>query len=377
MEKLSRIIEHVYSAALNPSRWPAAVRCMQRQFECAAAGFYVQDLRRNTLDLVHVNGVDSAYQRTYRDRYVQANPWNEPELQAPGKIRTEGTLDEHFKSPGFYRRTELFNEWMKPQDFIHTLGTNLAASGRERTKLFLYRPGRAGPFSRPDVERFVCLSGHLTTAVNVAGRLARQAAQTEQALDLLERVDLGVAFIDEDGHVIEANAFAHGLFAEADALRVEQGTVVAVRRDDAARLRLELKRALGVREGRSAEGPPGLKLRSRPGRPALQVRAVPLSRRSESPFCSRRAAVALVITDGERETAFPAEDLARLYGLTAAESRLVQWLLCGVSLRQAAELTHVKYETARWYLKNVFQKTGVTRQAELVRRLLTERPRLD
>ena len=43
-----------------------------------------------------------------------------------------------------------------------------------------------------------------------------------------------------------------------------------------------------------------------------------------------------------------------------------------MALREAAEINGVTYETARWHLKNIFQKTGTVRQSELIRLLLSE-----
>jgi len=54
------------------------------------------------------------------------------------------------------------------------------------------------------------------------------------------------------------------------------------------------------------------------------------------------------------------------FGLRPAEARLVVLLFAGASLRSCAKALGIKYETARSYLKSVFQKTGTHRQAELV-----------
>jgi len=69
--------------------------------------------------------------------------------------------------------------------------------------------------------------------------------------------------------------------------------------------------------------------------------------------------------------AYPADLIAALFDLTPAEARLVGALSAGVDLDQAASDCGVTKSTARSYLKQVFVKTGVTRQAELVRLVLT------
>ena len=61
-----------------------------------------------------------------------------------------------------------------------------------------------------------------------------------------------------------------------------------------------------------------------------------------------------------------ADFLETRFGLSRGEARLVALLFAGASLRSCAQALGIKYESARSYLKSVFQKTGTHRQAELV-----------
>jgi DNA-binding CsgD family transcriptional regulator len=68
-------------------------------------------------------------------------------------------------------------------------------------------------------------------------------------------------------------------------------------------------------------------------------------------------------------------DLLRChFGLTPAEARLALHLVAGETLRSAAVKLSITYETARSELKNIFNKTGTCRQAELVIVILTALP---
>src|SRR5262245_55672007 len=70
-------------------------------------------------------------------------------------------------------------------------------------------------------------------------------------------------------------------------------------------------------------------------------------------------------------------DLLRCrFGLTPAEARLALHLVAGETLRAAAVKLSITYETARTELKNIFNKTGTCRQAELVIVIVTALPRL-
>lgn len=61
--------------------------------------------------------------------------------------------------------------------------------------------------------------------------------------------------------------------------------------------------------------------------------------------------------------------VSRRLGLTAAEARLAAKLLQGLQIGDAAVELNVSVLTARTHLKNIFAKTGVRRQSELIRLL--------
>lgn len=65
------------------------------------------------------------------------------------------------------------------------------------------------------------------------------------------------------------------------------------------------------------------------------------------------------------------ERIAHYLGLSLPEARLVRALGQGASLREAAQALGLTIETARYYSKQIFAKTGLRGQADLVRRLWT------
>jgi DNA-binding CsgD family transcriptional regulator len=61
-----------------------------------------------------------------------------------------------------------------------------------------------------------------------------------------------------------------------------------------------------------------------------------------------------------------ADTIAAAYGLTPAETRLLASLLAGRTLAETADALGIATTTAKMHLDNIFSKTGVNRQAELV-----------
>lgn len=80
-----------------------------------------------------------------------------------------------------------------------------------------------------------------------------------------------------------------------------------------------------------------------------------------------RAAAALIHVDLDRSEAL--QDLARKFDLTPREQALVEQLLRTHDLREAGTEIGITYQTARSYLRRIFEKTGCTNQSELVARV--------
>lgn len=82
-------------------------------------------------------------------------------------------------------------------------------------------------------------------------------------------------------------------------------------------------------------------------------------------------ALALVMTDASLPGVPDARMIGAFFELTTSEARLVHALLRGLSLQEAAVDAGITINSARTYLRHVFAKLGVGRQAELVRAVLT------
>jgi len=370
--KASQLIDKIYSAALAPSGWPSVLQSLQSLFGATAAGIYTLDTMKTSAIRLELQGVDESYVNSYINHYIVNNLWiGAPELQAPGKIRTDQSLDEYYKSPGLYRKSDYFNEWLKPQGFYYSLGTNLLSYDFTNTKFYMYRPEQAGAFSRRDIARFRQLSRHMMNAMEVTRRLALKDTQISEAFSFIDRLKFGVVFLDERLSIVQANCFAEDLIRTADGLHVKGGAIGATHRADGKKLSEAIQSALDVNQGRSEDIPYTTSIRRPSGKRPFCVMAIPLPRRPNL-FLASSSAVVLFISDPEQEPVVATECLQRRYGLTATEAKLAQYLTRGSALREVAEQAGLSYETARWYLKIIFQKTGTRRQPELVRLLLSD-----
>jgi len=174
----------------------------------------------------------------------------------------------------------------------------------------------------------------------------------------LDNLPFAVLVTNSDGRLLFANQRGGEIIAARAVLTVDpMGILRASRSDDTERLHNAMRTA------RDSHGTVGLKLEDEGGEP---IRATILA--NEGPREDARLYL-YISRDGTAPNPKP-DLIASLFGLTVSESRLAAAMAQGLSLDEAAVECGVTKSTARTYLKSIFSKTGATRQAELVRKIL-------
>jgi DNA-binding CsgD family transcriptional regulator len=268
-------------------------------------------------------------------------------------------------------RTDIFNDWYKPQGAEALMRTNLLVEGPVCTVVTVGRRYSEGDFRASEIRLFAALIPHLQRAVQLQLRLAGVDGPPAGMAELLNRLRQGVLLVDGAARVIFANRAAEimlragaGVFLGRDGLRAETPGETAVLRRIIADCAAP-KGELGGAGGR-------LRL-SRENRAQLTVLVVPHRARFAWIDVARPRAI-LFITDPEEADTVRRESLQQDFGLTPAEAGFTREILKAAGLQAAADRLGISLTTARTHLAHVFDKTGTHRQAELVRLILQSQP---
>lgn len=191
--------------------------------------------------------------------------------------------------------------------------------------------------------------------------------KTDFGAAALNRLPMGVVIVDKDAHVLFMNNSASDIFALSDGVDVgPTGIFRTAKVAETKNLHVMIADAAhdGV-NGKEEDREGGALSVSRPSfkRP-FSLLVVPLP--DDEDISSDNGNVAVFVNDPEKYNEPPTNVLARLYGLTDAEARLLQALIVGKKLETVAEDNGVSMNTVRSHLKQVFRKTGTNRQPELV-----------
>ncbi len=181
----------------------------------------------------------------------------------------------------------------------------------------------------------------------------------------LNHLPMGVVIVDKAAQVQFMNTNASDLFAQSDGIDVgATGIFRTAKVAETKNLHAMIAEAAADHESDdNREG--GAMTVSRPSmKRSFALLVVPLP--NEDDILSDSGHVAVFINDPELHNELPTRVLARLYGLTEAEARLLQALILGKKLETFADEVGVSMNTVRSHLKQVFRKTGTNRQPELV-----------
>jgi DNA-binding CsgD family transcriptional regulator len=178
---------------------------------------------------------------------------------------------------------------------------------------------------------------------------------------VLDTLNVAVFVLDGDRKPLHANAKARALIREGRPFHLDQ--VGSLRITEASEDKA-LKESVGLLRGRVAAGP----MRVLPVR-GDGARSGMFAWISGLPMQAARGpgetGISVMIT-GRSFNTVGRKVLADLFGLTQAESRLVQCLLQGISPGQYAIRQDLSPNTVRNQLKSVFEKTDVRRQSDLI-----------
>ena len=209
---------------------------------------------------------------------------------------------------------------------------------------------------------------HIRQSVCVRQALAGADALGASLAKLLDSTGLGIVQLDGRGRIVAANDRARDLLRTGDGLFDKGGLLYARVPGDNAELQGLLTQALPRFGGQGAGG--STMVGRQAGVAPLVLHVNPVGRQEADLHLWPVAALVLVV-DPSRQARIDPAVAAEALGLTGMESRVAVLLAQGMNVREVAAATGRRESTIRSHVKQMFAKHGLSRQAELVRLVLS------
>ena len=360
--QLGALIESVYDASIDGSRWPGFLSQLAQQLDGVLPTLFVHDARAHSGALSINVGYEAGTVRAYQQHFAARNLWlrSGSHLLTPGSVRTS-----HMMCP---RRTLLASEWYseycKPLRISQGIGATIHQDSMLTSNVAIFAGEDRADFGGKEIALIKALMPHMQRALKIHMHVAAADLRRCEFAQAMEPLAVGVILVSKDARVIFANGTAQRLLNHRDGLMTDRNGLGAVQLREAAALRALIART-AARIGHPQCG--GGLIVSRPhGRRALQLLVSPI-RPQQSAHLGERAVAAIYVTDPEQMLEKPEEIFMHLYGLSPAEAKVTAVIVRGRSGRQAADELNLSYNTVKSHLKSIFAKTGTARQGDLIR----------
>jgi DNA-binding CsgD family transcriptional regulator/PAS domain-containing protein len=364
-KKILEVVARLYDAALDDSLWTQVLSKIEILLHANNVRMIITD-KNSGAPIFAISSRHPESNGEYISYYASIDERWPRILKLP---HFSPTIHERLFREGEMATSRVYNEFLVKYDAQSQTITRMDGPGGNSVVFSAIREKSRGAFDGPETETIRHLLPHILRAMQVHHAMVLMGAVNQSLASRLESAQLGAIFLDHDGRIIETNKSAASILKARDGLARERGFVKASHRQENAKLQTLL--ADVIAQGLATKmGSSGVLLVSRPSMLCpLSLLVVPISSK-QLDFGACRPVAAIFVRDPENRLELSTEKLARLFGLTPAESRLAVALAHGQSLQDYVEVNALSKNTVRWLLKNVMSKTDTRRQAELVRLIL-------
>lgn len=363
-ERLSELIGLIYDCAIDPQRWPVAMEAIRVELDGANAALDLVEVSTATSLLHLTTNIPPYYAERARDYPEDAvENWGGMATLAKLPLDRPAVLTETAPSVERIWASKIYTEWSVPQGINDMLAIWLALDGTTMGALTFARFERSGPFGQREKTIAALLMPHLQRVAAINRLLDIAALERSTFAALFDTLTVPVLLVDADLRLVHVNVSARKMLDSGRSLREREGMLLAGDAGTQQALVAAMTQLTDDRASLDRQGI-GIPLKLADGAVgALHV--LPLVPNS---LPGRADAVAAVfVARSLNPLVAPTRIFAALFGLTPSESRVFDHIAAGRSVAQTAAALRVKDSTVRTHLLRVYDKTGVRRQAELVR----------
>jgi DNA-binding CsgD family transcriptional regulator/PAS domain-containing protein len=377
MDRADAILEAVqrtYDAAASPQDWPGALEAITDTARGLRGFLVVENHASGGLDLCHM----ARHDPLHLSRFAAAAEAGMLPSWMAGMPAGQALRASAMQKDSDYARSAFYNEVVRRNGCFYGAVAQVESTPSFRGYITICQAQGREDYSDADIAALQAIIPHLTQALRLRRHLGDADLRATQAEAVLDQLAVGVILADAGGRPVHFNRRAEALIARADGLFLEPSGIAAARPDETRRLRRAI--ALAATAGTAAAGLDSATraaaagsrmLISRPsGRRPLVAAVIPFRTEAVERGGGRVARAAIFLSDPDRADAPAATVLRDLFGLTPAEAEVAVEIGRGEGLQSVADRLSIAATTARTHLARIFDKTGTSRQAELVRLLL-------
>ncbi len=367
----AHIVPEIYEATIDPDHWDYVVTMIAKLTRSDSACLYYLNNEMEFASTIAQFGLAEGHRISFGEQcdsldrmFSDTDSDTVEELNCsqffPG---SNGVLSEN---------STLYQNWMKPNDIYHVGGARFAYTNTHRAGIAILRDQDAGMWSEGDMRVINEILPHLRRALNIHSEFTHLRLKQDALLKGLDRLVIGLILYDRNAQPVYINPTARAIIDQHPALQLQDGDLILVNPEDGKNLRQTIVHTAEIDPEDSWKQSVAIGITHPDVESPLPLLVTPMhANLITSDLDYEGAKVAVFMTDPNLEQPISIENLVSVYNLTPSEAQVAISLANGHSIDEIANLSNHSAHTIRSQLKSVFRKTGVARQSELIKLLLT------
>ena len=344
------LIDRVYEAAVVPELWPSVLDDLAVLTD--AKGGLLFSVRGKVLSWTATDNLQDVFASYVSDGWFRRCGRR---ICLFDKAHSAFMREQDYWTEEELETNEIYRDFFRPRDLGWSAGTGLAIPTGDNIVFSVERAFSSGPMERGNVEFLNEIRPHLARSAMIAARLGLKSATS--AKETFEKLGVPTILLNAAGMALETGnlteeIFEHVVWGAENRLSFKDVHALALFQSS--------MEALSAK----AQAVQSFPVRDEQNRPVLVAHLIPINRSAYDIFAQGYAL--LVLLPVAAKTAPPADLVRSLFDLTASEAEVARCLVRGRSVEEIAMERGVSHNTVRTHLRKVLEKTGTSRQAELV-----------
>ena len=345
----------LYQTVADTAHWPDALEAMSRVVGGQKAFLAISDGQRHAATNIAINHDEDALEK-YNSHLHRDDPWWEPLAAAGAGTACTG---QSLKANAEFDKTEYYEDFMRRGDILDTVCGIITDSGPVKSCIGIQRVHQAEFYDEADRARLQWLLPHLENAVTLQTRFA-SLCLAEEILNI-GCIGTQTILLDRDLRIVELPGVLQSDLEQSSAFSIWGGRLALKQQDLHQRVSKAVTGAIDDQCGSkiscsSDEHSAPIVLRIAPIPGSIDIRLLHFDHALA--LCSFEFPLRAQ-SNGPRA-------LREIFGLTMRELELLNSISRSYNLKASADELEIKYETARWHLKQILNKTHTRNQAELL-----------
>jgi DNA-binding CsgD family transcriptional regulator len=367
----AHILPEIYEATIDPSHWDYVITMIAKLTQSESACLYYVNNDLSIASTIAQYGVPL-------DRQISFGS----QLDALDKIfSSQNSADtDDFNFTQFHPDdngnmsvgTDIYRDWMKPNGVYYAGGAQVVSTSSHKAGLVIMRSKDKGEWLDGEIRVINELLPHFNRALKIHSEFTYLRLRQDALLQGLDRLVIGLILYDHNAQPVYINPTARAIIDSHPAMQLLDDNFILNNPEDEKNLRKTIIETAEIDPDDSWKQSVALGITHPDLVAPLPLLVTPMhAHLITSDLDYEGAKVAVFISDPNQQQPISIDSLVSVYNLTPSEAQVAISLANGHSIDEIANLTNHSSHTIRTQLKSVFRKTGVSRQSELMKLLLT------